>query len=128
VALSEKDVMNDILRSGGGKSLPLDVDLEPAIDRSFSGSREFTVQEPGVDAPDDQFVYEPMVGTPGAWAVYPPGVPCETEQYRISRATPAGVTDFPKMQQALDDAGGREITAELALPMDEMMEDEAGGY
>jgi hypothetical protein len=128
---AENDFMNDVFRSAAGKPRisVAELDAEPAPS-GFSGSREFTVQAPGVAAPDDQFVYEPLPDTPGAWAVYPPGVPCETSIARISRATPAGVADFPKMQQALDDAGG----GDALPPLDELSgtappdEEESDGY
>jgi len=133
---AENDFMNDVFRSAAGKPRisVAELDAEPAPS-GFSGSREFTVQAPGVAAPDDQFVYEPLPDTPGAWAVYPPGVPCETSIARISRATPAGVADFPKMQQALDDAGGGASLPPLDeldthdTPMMEAAEGEGtGGY
>jgi hypothetical protein len=110
-------MMNNILRRAGGVSTP---DAPKS-----SGSRDFTVQEPGVDAPDDQFVYEPLDTTPGAWAVYPPGVPCDANKTRISRTTPADVADFPKMQRALDeDTGSADLTDTTGM---ETAEGEAGG-
>lgn len=123
---AENDFMNDVFRSAAGKPKVAVAEIE--VEPSFSGSREFTVQPPGVEAPDDQFVYEPLPDTPGAWAVYPPGIPCETSISRISRSTPAGVADFPKMQQALDESGG----GESLPPLDELGplpdEEEPGGY
>jgi hypothetical protein len=68
----DNSMMNNILRRAGGAAMP--ADSKP------SGSRDFTVQEPGTDAPDNQFVYEPLDTTPGAWAVYPPGVPCDANK------------------------------------------------
>jgi hypothetical protein len=99
----DNSMMNSILRRAGGAAMP--ADSKP------SGSRDFTVQEPGTDAPDNQFVYEPLDTTPGAWAVYPPGVPCDANKTRISRTDPADVADFPKMQAALDEEPGETDTA-----------------
>jgi hypothetical protein len=86
---------------------------------STKGSKNFTVQPPGTESPTDQFVYEPVEG--GAWTVYPPGVPCETGIYRISRATPAGPDDFAEMQAALDEEQGEpESTPEEEVSEDEL--------
>lgn len=97
--------MNDLMRYGGrGAS----TGKLPGVssEESASGSRDFTVQEPGTHSPTDQFIYEPLIdsGYEGAWVVYPPGVPCDPEEYRISRASPAGVGDFEKMKAALDES------------------------
>jgi hypothetical protein len=97
--------MNDLMRLGGrgSKTGQMPDDYAPPSDDGLSGSRDFTVQPPGTHSPDDQFTYEPLMQTPGAWAVYPPGVPCDPATARISRSTPADVPDFPKMQAALDE-------------------------
>ena len=126
---SENDFINDILRGPGRRgSKTVILDADPQNNR-LSDSQDFTVHDPGVDVPDDQFVYEPLPETPGAWAVYPPGVPCETSVTRIGRATPADVADFPKMQAAIDEASGSDEMDTRDTPMMEMAEGEApGGY
>jgi hypothetical protein len=93
--------MNDLMRGGGRGSA---TGVMPDDSTTAGGSRDFTVQKPGTHSPDDAFTYEPLLEKPGAWAVYPPGVPCDPEEFRISRNTPADVGDFDKMQSALDDA------------------------
>jgi hypothetical protein len=99
----DNSMMNSILRRAGGAAMP--------ADSKSSGSRDFTVQAPGTNAPDNQFVYEPLDTTPGAWAVYPPGIPCDANKTRISRTDPADVADFPKMQAAIDEeSGGADAT------------------
>jgi hypothetical protein len=97
-------LMNDLIRKGGrgsktGTMPDMTIDIMPEA----KGSRDFTVQQPGVHSPTDQFIYEPSDLADGAWVVYPPGVPCDPSNVRISRATPADVADFPKMQTALDE-------------------------
>jgi hypothetical protein len=68
-------------------------------------SSKFTVAAPGEPSTGDQFEYEPFLDMPGAWVVYPPGVPCDDTEYRIQMSSPAGPDDFAGMQKALDDAG-----------------------
>jgi hypothetical protein len=62
------------------------------------------VAAPGEPSTGDQFEYEPFLDMPGAWVVYPPGVPCDDTEYRVQMSTPAGPDDFAEMQKALDDA------------------------
>lgn len=100
--------MNEMMRKGGRGA---QTGLMPA---EATGSKDFTVQPPDTHSPTDQFIYEPLGSTQGAWAVYPPGVPCDPGSYRISRATPADAGDFAAMQSALDDAGGGESVDALA--------------
>lgn len=102
--------MNTMMRKGGRGS---QTGLMP--EESTTGSKDFTVQPPDTESPTDQFIYEPLGSTQGAWAVYPPGVPCDPGSYRISRATPADAGDFAAMQEALDSAGG---STEAALSLD----------
>ena len=116
--------MNRMIREGGrgtrtGMMSNMMGDMGPAEKRGF------TVQAPGSESPPEQFIYEPLPEHPGAWAVYPPGVPCDTGTYRVSRADPAPAADFDKMQAALDEAqGSGEESPEL--PSDTA--EEEGGY
>src|SRR6266498_303020 len=98
--------MNDLMRYGGrGVSTgKMASPVTTAGDGEAKGSRDFTVQAAGELSPTDQFIYEPY--EEGAWVVYPPGVPCDSDVARISRATPAGAGDFDKMQAALDEMEG----------------------
>lgn len=70
---------------------------------------EFTVAAPGEPSTGEQFEYEPLPDRPGAWAVYPPGVPCDDTVYRVQMDAPAGEGDFDGMQKALDDAGATDV-------------------
>lgn len=105
--------MSGLMRSGGRGMRTGMMDGMGAMPKGEQ--RGFTVQAPGSESPPEQFIYEPLEGTPGAWAVYPPGIPCDTSTYRISRADPAPAADFDKMQAALDDAG-----AETESPAEDM--------
>lgn len=67
--------------------------------------KSFDVLAPGDPDADNQFEYEPMTDIPGAWVVYPPGVPCDGNEYRVTMDHPAAEGDFAGMQKALDDAG-----------------------
>lgn len=85
------------------KTEPADPEAESASETKSSG---ITVMAPGEPSTGDGFEYEPLTDTPGAWAVYPPGVPCDEAEYRISMNRPAAAADFEKMQKAIEDAGG----------------------
>jgi hypothetical protein len=74
-------------------------------DMATESTEKFTVAAPGEPGTSDQFEYEPFVDTPGAWVVYPPGVPCDDTEYRIQMPQAAQPDDFAEMQKALDDAG-----------------------
>jgi hypothetical protein len=67
-----------------------------------SAETDYTVAAPGEPSTGETFEYEPLPDTPGAWAVYPPGVPCDDSEYRISMAEPATADDFAGMQEAID--------------------------
>lgn len=69
--------------------------------------KQFTVKAPGEPSDGESFEYEPSEATPGAWMVYPPGVPCDDTAYRITMDAPATADDFAGMQEAIEDAGGR---------------------
>lgn len=112
--------MNDLIRFGGRGAATGSMADDTGAVPAAKGSQDFTVQEPGTHSPTDQFVYEPDDDKPGAWVVYPPGVPCDTEEYRISRSTPADVPDFPKMQSALDDSSAG--SSEAAEPSEEAVD------
>ena len=64
--------------------------------------KEFTVKAPGEPSTGEQFEYEPFVDIPGAWVVYPPGVPCDDNEYRVTMDEPAAAEDFEGMQRAID--------------------------
>ncbi len=99
--MATKD-MNSLMRYGGRGAKTGVIDGEEEVELAPArGSREFTVQAPGVHSPTDQFIYEPFLDMDGAWVVYPPGVECDPNEYRIARATPADTGDFSKMQAAL---------------------------
>jgi hypothetical protein len=85
------------------------------------------VAAPGEPSTGDQFEYEPFLDTPGAWVVYPPGVPCDDAEYRVQMSSPAGADDFAEMQKALDDAGATNSSLTPSLDVDVDLE-KAGGY
>jgi len=81
---------------------------------------KFAVEAPGAETDPEKFTYEPFTDVEGAWAVYPPGVPCDTAEYRISMSEPAKATDFESMKTALDEAAGSATPTEIEpLPEDE---------
>lgn len=89
-----------------GPDAEVDVDVEVEPEASTSESPEgMRVAAPGEPSTGERFEYEPLTDVPGAWVVYPPGVPCDDAEYRVQLDRPAGKDDFAKMQQALDDAG-----------------------
>lgn len=89
-------------------------------------SSGITVMAPGDPSDNTEgFEYEPMTDIPGAWVVYPPGVPCDDTEYRIALKKPAGAGDFAKMQKALEDAGGWESAISSSGPVEDV---EAGVY
>jgi hypothetical protein len=77
----------------------------PSEEEPGEQESKFTVAAPGEPSTGDQFEYEPFTDVPGAWMVYPPGVPCDDTEYRVQMSSPAGADDFAEMQKALDDAG-----------------------
>lgn len=87
---------------------------EPAndADKATENTEKFQVLAPGDADTETQFEYEPFTDIPGAWVVYPPGVPCDPNEYRVRMDQPAGPDDFAEMQKALDDASdtGSEAT------------------
>lgn len=79
---------------------------EPASDTDTG----MTVLNPGDPDPGDQYVYEQGPG--GAWMVYPPGTPCDTDKARVALDHPATTEEFDKMTQAL--AGSSSATGASA--------------
>lgn len=107
-------VMDDMIRKRRADmaAMPADASYtgpssEPTndSDTATETTEKFTVAPPGQKGTDNEFEYEPWLDTPGAWIVYPPGVPCDDTEYRIQMKDPAGPDDFAEMQKALDDAG-----------------------
>lgn len=78
------------------------------------GEARFQVLEPGDADPPDKYVYA-LSDIPGAYTLYPPGVPCDTGTTRVALAHPATAEDLARMDEAL----GTEKTVEPAY--------EAGG-
>lgn len=93
---------------------PEPVEESPAAESTETAPDKFTVAAPGETSTGEQFEYEPMVDTPGAWVVYPPGVPCDDTAYRIQMDSPAAAGDFDGMAQALREAGDTSI--DTAMP------------
>jgi hypothetical protein len=62
---------------------------------------DFTVLEPGDEADPEKYTYELAPGSPGAWMVYPPGVPCESTGQRIQTSGPASASELTEMEAAL---------------------------
>jgi hypothetical protein len=85
--------------------------------------KSLTVAAPGEPSTGDTFEYEPLTDMPGAWVVYPPGVPCDENEYRVQMDRPAGVEDFAAMQEALDEAG-----ATNPEPAEPALDEEEGAY
>lgn len=108
MATSNKD-MNDRIRAKrrelsempGDSSEEAEKSAEPAPDEG----KTYKVAAPGEPSTGEQFEYEPMTDIPGAWVVYPPGVPCDDTEYRIQMDKPADKSDFEGMQKALEEAG-----------------------
>lgn len=103
MATSNKD-MNDMMRGRRAEMAAMPAD-EPEPPAEEEAGKKFTVAAPGEPGDDTKFEYEPVVDRPGAWVVYPPGVPCDDTEYRISMDSPAAESDFAGMQEALEDAG-----------------------
>lgn len=105
-------MMDDMLRGAlqsqrGGLARQRQGLVEAEPDATDAADRAaMTVLGPG--EPDDpaRFTYEPFDGAPGAWVVYPPGVPCDAAAARVSMSGPAGADDFAEMQQLLDGSEG----------------------
>lgn len=97
----------------------------PSEEEPGEQESKIKVAAPGEPSTGDQFEYEPFLDMPGAWVVYPPGVPCDDTEYRVQMSSPAGPDDFAEMQKALDDAGA--TSPEPAVDVDVDLE-KAGGY
>ena len=108
-----KQMMDESM--GGPYSGPPDETAEEDTEEASETSEEkFKVAAPGEPSTGEQFEYEPMLDIPGAWVVYPPGVPCDDAEYRVQMDSPADKDDFPNMEKAITDAGGN--TSESAEP------------
>jgi hypothetical protein len=75
-----------------------------------------TVLAPGEEDPPDMYVYA-QGETPGAWTMYPPGVPCDTGTTRVALDHPATAADLARM----DEAVGTEEPVEPAYEAEEEM-------
>jgi hypothetical protein len=105
------------------RSVSVEIETEPQTDTEESPAPSgMTVAAPGDESTGETFEYEPFPDSPGAWVVYPPGVPCDDTVYRVQMTQPAKESDFSKMQQALDDAGA--ASSEPAM----LDEDDESGY
>jgi hypothetical protein len=69
------------------------------------GESAIVVRAPGEEDSPEMFTYEPSADAPGAWVVYPPGVPCPAEGYRVQLDHAASPEEFEDMEIALDEAG-----------------------
>lgn len=86
---------------------PEDVELEDPLGAELPDEMEgaapedFTVLAAG-DTPDpEMYVYELEPDRPGAWLIYPPGVPCESGGAKIQRSSPASAAELTEMETAL---------------------------
>jgi hypothetical protein len=110
MATTNRD-MNDVIRRRRQEMVDLPAyEGPPSTDtetpKEDSPGKAFTVKAPGEPSDGESFEYEPSESTPGAWMVYPPGVPCDDTAYRITMGSPATAEDFAGMQEAIEDAGG----------------------
>lgn len=100
---------------------PSDADTESP--KEDAPGKKFTVKAPGEPSEGESYEYEPFLDMPGAWIVYPPGVPCDDTEYRITMEKPASAEDFTGMQEAIENAGGTNPE-----PAPEEPVEEEGGY
>lgn len=109
-----RDEMSDLPAYEGppAKDASVSVEVEtdattpPTEPNAEGDSAALKVNAPGEPSTGSGFEYEPVTDVPGAWIVYPPGVPCDDTEYRVTMSKPAAEADFPKMQKAIEDAGG----------------------
>lgn len=107
MATSNKD-MGNMLRERRAMmaEMPDDAPYDgPPADETPKDEKSYKVAAPGEPSTGEQFEYEPMTDIDGAWVVYPPGVPCDDTEYRVTMDAPAGADDFAGMKRALDEAG-----------------------
>jgi hypothetical protein len=104
--------MADLPAYGG----PPSEEVSEPSDTPTEEATEFTVKAPGEPSTGEGFEYEPMSSSPGAWVVYPPGVPCDDTQYRVTMTGPAAASDFAGMEKAIEDAGGSTGEAPESTP------------
>lgn len=105
--------MNDMMRmrrhemaaASRGEDMPMmeiEIEEEESPKNEQKSEKQFKVAAPGEPSTGENFEYEPFIDIPGAWVVYPPGVPCDDNEYRVVMDEPAKAADFDKMQMALD--------------------------
>lgn len=132
MATSNK-MMSDMLRNKRREQLDYmyragetaDVAADPEADPAELPAPTFEVKDAG--QPDDSpesFIYEPFVDAPGAWVVYPPGVPCDQEERRVVLDHPATSEELDRMSEAIDQGGKTKPKPEPESPV----EDKAEGY
>jgi hypothetical protein len=125
MATSNK-AMSDMMRGRRKEMMDMPAyEGPPSEEEPGEQESKIKVAAPGEPSTGDQFEYEPFLDMPGAWVVYPPGVPCDDTEYRVQMSSPAGPDDFAEMQKALDDAGAG--NPEPAVDVDVDLE-KAGGY
>lgn len=95
---------------------PVDNPEEEAAEGTESAPG-LTVLKPGEPSDGESYEYAPNPDVPGAWVVYPPGVPCDESAYRITMQRPARAGDFEQMEEALRSAGA-ETTGPEEIPED----------
>lgn len=110
MATKTSPVMDDMMRTRRAEmaQIPDDTAYDgppPPNDEAPKEDAAYKVAAPGEPSTGDQFEYEPMIDIEGAWVVYPPGVPCDDTEYRVTMDAPAGADDFAGMKKALDEAG-----------------------
>jgi hypothetical protein len=105
MATSNK-TMSDMMRGRRKEMMDMPAyEGPPSEEEPGEQESKIKVAAPGEPSTGDQFEYEPFLDMPGAWVVYPPGVPCDDTEYRVQMSSPAGADDFAEMQKALDEAG-----------------------
>lgn len=102
--------------------IEIDPLAEPGAETEPATETDYTVAAPGEPSTGESFEYEPLPDTPGAWAVYPPGVPCDDTTYRITMDQPATADDFDGMQAAID-----AVDTSRAEPIGEFADEETYG-
>lgn len=102
MATKTNAMMDDLIRSRRAEMAAVPGDEPEAEDNPAEEQKEYVVAAPGEPATEGRFEYEPFIDVPGSWVVYPPGVPCDDNEYRVEMDGPAGADDFEGMQAALD--------------------------
>ena len=126
-----KDMMDLPAYEGPPSEVSVEVEAKsseptPESSEQPENAEGLTVIAPGEPSTGEKFEYEPLTDAPGAWAVYPPGVPCDENEYRVAMDRPAGKDDFAKMTKAIEDAGGTTVEPTTSTPGTTPVEEE--GY